>query len=774
MERKINTYMKATAMKCAAFFALILALCACSTTKRLGENDVLYTGVKKINIESMTGEDVPGSVESAVKEPVSVKPNNPLYSPYVRTPFPIGLWAWNHLYTDKKGIKRWLYRTIAKQPVLISDVKPELRVQLVEDILDNLGYFGSHAGYEVTKQRNPKKSRISYDIEVAQPWVYSNIEYPEVQGPVTQAIKDMQAASNIKLGEQYNIDSLTRERVRITNNLREQSYYYFRPEYIEYLADTTIQKFEVDLRMVLAQGVPQAALQPYDIGNISVSLLNDQGMGRPDSTVHNGIKIWFQQPLKIRPRVLARTLTIQPGQPARLSDINNTLTNLNRLGIFRYVNMEVTPLDSLAPGDKMDMRISAAFDQPLEAELEVDFSHKSSSFIGPGAMFSVKNNNFLHGGEVFSVRLNGAYEWQTGNSNAGSSLSMNSYEAGINTSLTFPRLLAPKFAPPNKHSARTTFNMGVNILRRAGFFSMSSFNLGASYDFQTSNTSYHNLTLLKFTYNYTFNKSEKFMEIIPDGSALARSFANQFIPSASYTYTWDKPTGHDKENQIIWSSTATTAGNIISALWALTGKEKPGKIFGSEFSQFVKATSEIRYYKKVGRNDNILAMRFYAGAAHPYGNSDVLPYADQFYIGGANSIRAFTIRSIGPGNFVPDKDNNRGYFDQTGEMKLEANIEFRFGIVGRLKGALFLDAGNIWLLKKDPSRPGGTIGEGNFLKEIATGTGVGLRYDLQFIVLRFDTGIGLHLPYDTGKKGYYNIPKFKEGLGYHLAIGYPF
>ena len=429
-------------MKCAAFFALILALCACSTTKRLGENDVLYTGVKKINIESMTGEDVPGSVESAVKEPVSVKPNNPLYSPYVRTPFPIGLWAWNHLYTDKKGIKRWLYRTIAKQPVLISDVKPELRVQLVEDILDNLGYFGSHAGYEVTKQRNPKKSRISYDIEVTQPWVYSNIEYPEVQGPVTQAIKDMQAASNIKLGEQYNIDSLTRERVRITNNLREQSYYYFRPEYIEYLADTTIQKFEVDLRMVLAQGVPQAALQPYDIGNISVSLLNDQGMGRPDSTVHNGIKIWFQQPLKIRPRVLARTLTIQPGQPARLSDINNTLTNLNRLGIFRYVNMEVTPLDSLAPGDKMDMRISAAFDQPLEAELEVDFSHKSSSFIGPGAMFSVKNNNFLHGGEVFSVRLNGAYEWQTGNSNAGSSLSMNSYEAGINTSLTFPRLLA--------------------------------------------------------------------------------------------------------------------------------------------------------------------------------------------------------------------------------------------------------------------------------------------------------------------------------------------
>lgn len=769
MERKIDIY-----IRIAALGAFMLAASACSTTKRLGGNDVLYTGVKKIDIESVTGEDVPGSVESAVKDPVSVKPNNPLYSPYVRTPFPIGLWAWNYLYTDKKGIKRWLYRTLAKQPVLISDVKPELRVRLVEDILDNLGYFGSRANYELIEQHNPKKSRISYNVEVAEPWVYGNVEYPEVQGPVTRAIKDMQATSNIKLGEQYNIDTLTRERVRITNRLREQSYYYFRPEYIEYLADTVAQRLEVDLRMVLAQGIPQAALQPYDIGDISVSLFNNQGAGRPDSTVYNGMKVWFQQPRKIRPKILARALTVRPGQPARLSDINTTLTNLNRLGIFRYVNMEVTPLDSLKPGDKMDMKISAAFDQPLEAELEVDFSHKSSSFIGPGAMFSVKNKNFFHGGEVFSVRLNGAYEWQTGNSNAGSSLSMNSYEAGINTSLAFPRLLAPKFIPRNRYGARTTFNLGVSLLRRAGFFSMSSFNLGTSYDFQTSRTSYHNLTLFKFTYNHTFNKSDKFMEIIPDSSALARSFANQFIPSASYTYTWNASVGHKKENRIIWSSTAMTAGNIIAGIWSLAGKEKPGKIFGSEFSQFVKLTTEIRYYKKVGSGDNSLAMRFYAGAAHPYGNNDVLPYAEQFYIGGANSIRAFTIRSIGPGDFVPDKHDNRGYFDQTGEMKLEANIEFRFGIVGGLKGAVFLDAGNIWLLKKDPSRPGGTIGEGNFFKEIATGTGAGLRYDLQFLVLRFDTGIGIHLPYNTGKKGYYNIPKFKDGLGYHLAIGYPF
>lgn len=764
-----------------------LALASCSTTKRLGDNDMLYTGVRKITIESVTGEDIPGSVESAVKEPLSVKPNNPLYSPYIRTPFPIGLWAWNSLQTDKrKGIKAWLYRTMAKQPVLISDVKPELRVRLVEDILDNHGYFGARATYEIIQQRNPKKSRVSYRVEMGDPWTYGNVEFPAIQGPVTRAISAMQGSSSIKVGAQYNIDSLMRERVRITNRLREQSYYYFRPDYIEYLADTVVQKQHVDLHMVLAQGIPQAALQPYNIGDISVTLLNSQGFGRPDTTSYNGIKIRYQQPRKIRPKVLARALTIEPGKPARLSDINTTLTNLTRLGIFRYVNLEVSPLDSLKPGDRMDMNISAAFDQPLEAEFEVDFSHKSSSFIGPGAMFSVKNKNAFHGGEVFTVRLNGAYEWQTGNSSTGGTPSMNSYEAGLNTSLAFPRLIAPRFIPRGKHGARTTFNLGVNILRRASYFSMSSFNMGMAYDFQTSPTSYHNLTLFKFTYNHTFNKTDQFRDILASRPFLALSFDDQFIPSASYTYTLNKPAGREEADKILWSSTITSAGNIFAGIWSLAGKKKPGELFGSEFSQFVKLTSDFRYYKKIGKRDNTLAVRFFAGIGHPYGNSEVLPYTEQFYIGGANSIRAFTIRTIGPGNYNPEESGNeetgqtenlRG-FDQTGNIKLEANVEFRFGIAGGLKGAVFLDAGNIWLLKDDPdrqdgkNRDGGKIGSGNFFKSIATGTGAGLRYDLSFLLIRFDVGIGLHLPYDTGKKGYYNIPSFEPG--YHLAIGYPF
>lgn len=168
--------------------------------------------------------------------------------------------------------------------------------------------------------------------------------------------------------------------------------------------------------------------------------------------------------------------------------------------------------------------------------------------------------------------------------------------------------------------------------------------------------------------------------------------------------------------------------------------------------------------------------RLSAGVIYGYGNAEnhTTPYSEQFYIGGANSLRAFTIRSVGPGRFRPDPDNRYGYIDQTGDLKFEANLEYRFPIFGSLYGATFLDAGNIWLINNDPQRHGGQMKWGRFFRDLALGTGLGIRYDLDFIVLRVDCGIGLHIPYETGKKGYYNIPQFKDALGIHLAIGYPF
>ena len=202
-------------------------------------------------------------------------------------------------------------------------------------------------------------------------------------------------------------------------------------------------------------------------------------------------------------------------------------------------------------------------------------------------------------------------------------------------------------------------------------------------------------------------------------------------------------------------------------------KEKNKNLMGNPFSQFAKLSTELRYTFNISRRQS-LAMRVMGGIAYAYGNASVVPYSEQFYVGGANSIRAFTIRSIGPGRYHSDEDNQYSYIDQTGDVKFEANIEYRFNIFGDLHGAVFLDAGNVWLVRPDEARPGAEFTLKKFYENIALGTGFGLRYDLDILVLRLDMGIGLHAPYDTGKDGYYNIPSFGKGLGFHFAIGYPF
>ncbi|WP_295939116.1 BamA/TamA family outer membrane protein [uncultured Alistipes sp.] len=762
-----------------------LVLSGCSTTKRLGRDEVLYTGVKKIEVEPTTDEKVPGFVESAVKDPLSVKPNNPLYSPYIRTPLPIGLWVWNYFYTEKeKGFKHWIYSKLAKKPVLISDVKPELRTELVRDILDNRGYFGSTSSYELHPKKNPKKARLSYSVQVPRSWHYSSIEFPPVVCDVTGQIDELCKESLLQVGGRYDIDTLTDERVRITNAMRNRSYYYFRPEYLEYQADTTRERFKVDMRMRIAPGMPDAARKQYRFGNIEISLFNPTG-GEMDSTTYRNINIHYQKPLKIRPKVLARALRITPGAPSRIDSINATLNNLTKLDIFRYVNLGVPPLDSLKGRDSIDLLISAAFDSPMQAELEVDFSSKSNSYIGPGLILGLKHKNIFHGGEVLGLHFNGAYEWQTGNkSQEQNAKRINSYELGFTASLAIPRLLAPRFIKKfeDRYTAHTNFQLGVNLLNRPKFFNMLSLNGSMGYDFRTSEQSTHNLTLVKVVYNHLLRTTDEFDKIMQENPIMALSFQNQLIPSTSYTYTFDRKYGMLKSNRIVWQSSITSAGNILYSLYEIFGSKGQKKIFGTPFSQFIKGTTELRHYIQIGQH-NTLAYRVFAGAGYAYGNAEVLPYNEQFTIGGANSIRAFTIRSLGPGSYTytrDDADRTYGYFDQTGDLKLEANVEFRFGIMGALKGAVFVDAGNIWLLKDDPDRPGGVITLKRFWDNIALGTGLGLRLDLNFLVVRADLGIGIHSPQrnldpDTYRQGYYNMPKkFWKSTGFHLAIGYPF
>lgn len=758
------------------FFIILLA--SCSTTKNLPEGEVLYTGIHKLEIvnedKSNEGKEALTEIEAALSYP----PNNALLgSSSIRIPFPFGLWVYNAFVNKKGKMSKWIFDKLAAKPVLINTVNPNVRTQVAANLLREYGYFKGSTSYDVeTDPKDPKKAKINYRIEMNKAYTYDSIAYVRLRHRIDTLLQHTYDNRLIKKGDNFNVVQLEAERQRIASLLRNNGYYYFRPEFITYQADTLLQPGKVALRVSTQPGLPRNVLRPWKVGNISV-FLNGYNNEIPTDSIHyKDITIFYEGKLRVRPNVLYNQLRLHTGDIYSQELQEKTQTNFANLGIFRYSEMQYTPKDSSRRCDTLNLQINTVYDLPLDGELELNVTTKSNNQTGPGAVFSVTKRNIFGGGETFGVSLRGSYEWQTGKRVTGSSSAINSWELGISGTLTYPQILFPKlFKRDLDYPSSTAFRIYIDQLNRAKFFKMLAFGGSAAYEYQPSATSHHSITPFKLTYSLLQRTTAEFDSIVTVNPALRQSLENQFIPAIGYTYTYDDSPITTKKNHLWWQSSITQAGLIIDAIYAATGKgfnQQDKKLFGNRFAQFIKATSEIRYNYNLGEKQHLVG-RLMAGVAYSYGNATTTPYSEQFYIGGANSIRAFTIRSIGPGSFRPT-DSQYGYLDQTGDIKFEANLEYRFPILGDLFGAAFLDAGNVWLIREDENRPGGQLKWGRFWKDLALGTGIGLRYDLSFLVIRLDWGIGLHVPYDTGKKGYYNIPKFRDGTGIHLAIGYPF
>lgn len=773
-------------MKRSALHTMIYALavaclaCACSTTRRIPEGEILYTGVNRFEVEARDPQQkLPSAMVSQVKEAGNVPPNNPMpfMSPYVRTPFPLGLWVYNNMSDSAGGLKGWIYRKLAKDPVLVSTVKPDLRVKMMESILDNNGYFGSSASYSVTRdKKNPKKARIGYDVQVGEPYLIDSLIYFRPGDRSVFHYIDSLALRDpyLKTGHRFSTDSLAVARTRITNSLRNRGFYYFRPEYIEFLADSTITRHRIALKLSLAEGTPDIALRQWVMGDVTVRVMRNskRDAGTPDTVSDPKATMIVMRPARLKDSLIPSCITFRKGRLFSVRNMDRTQTRLSRLGIFSTIDMNVYPADSMMADNRLNVDIDCRFDKPMEAGIEVNATSKSNSYIGPGLVFSLTNRNIFGGAEQLAVKLKASYEWQTGH---GRSSVFNSYEFGINASLAFPRLLAPRFIPRTQRELNwTRINLDADLLNRPHYFKMAQFGAGISYEWRATRNTLHQFTPLKITYTKLMHTTHEFDSIMSANPAVAESFRSQYIPMLSYTYTLDKFLERERVNGINFTATLSEAGNIFSGIYAMCGVKGEKKLLGTPFSQFIKGQAQLVYSRRLFKGkDQWIVSRVLIGAAHAYGNSREVPYSEQFYIGGANSIRAFTVRSIGPGSYRAPDDQINGYFDQTGTFKFEVNSEYRFPIYKFLHGAVFLDAGNIWLLKDDPNRPGGKLRGKTFLRDIALGTGVGLRADLGMIVIRGDLGYGLHAPYDNGTRHYFNIP-FKHAFAFHLAIGYPF
>ena len=483
--------------------------------------------------------------------------------------------------------------------------------------------------------------------------------------------------------------------------------------------------------------------------------------------------------MEIRPEVILASVFLQPGEIYLRREHSMTLNRLMSLGTFKFVQVRFAASDTAAGLLDVEIQLTAMTKRSLRAEM--DLVSKSNNFAGPRMNISLQNRNTFGGAEQLNFTMAGSFESQLG----GKERNLFSYSVNPQVELLFPRILAPfKVERPNSaYIPKTRLSLSYNFLKRVNYFNMNTFQFLYGYRWKESVKSEHELNPVGISYTALGNRSEAFNTLLDANPVLRSSYEEMFIAGSNYAFTYNEQLGSSKQMQYYLGLTAEAAGNLFSLASLATGREvsgdDPAKVLGSVYSQFAKVSVDGRGYLKVGERDKF-AFRMYAGVAKAYGNSSVLPYSRQFFSGGPNSIRAFQINSVGPGTYFDEQDEI-GYFQLGGDVKLELNAEYRFTIYNIFKGAVFADAGNVWLQRSNPASGGDHFAITRVMDELAVGAGTGLRLDVSFFVLRFDVAVPLRKPWlEEGSRWVMQEPGFgdggwlRENTVLNVAIGYPF
>lgn len=775
----------------------VLGLSGCSAKKYLQEGQKYYEG-SEIKFETKSRIGGKKRIEQDLLALVPQQPNTKILG--MRP----GLWLYfrQRDATKKKGLKAFIRRKFGQVPVYISDLEPDKTAELFAGQLQNDGYFKSEVTWK--KKESKTAGKIVYTVLLQAPYRLREVNFPNPKDSVySRIIRSIKTNSLVKAGQRYELARLQAEQARIETEVKDFGIYYFDDRYLLYEADSTVGEKEIDLDLKMEPGIPDKGKWIYRISEIDIYpqfTLNDDTTTLKTNRIVVDSMNYHDRSRKFRANVITRVINLRKNNVYSRTDHTLTLSHLMDLGVFKFVNIQYDEVSKDTALLRAKIFLTPLKRNSIRAEFQT--VSKSNSFVGPGLDLTFTNRNFFGGAELLQVKLNTSYEVQISKRISGP---LNSFELGMESSLTVPRFISPFRIDysSRKYLPKTDFRIGYSLQSRVGYFRLNSFNLSAGYLWRESEAKSHALYPIDVNYIQTGSSSPEFDDILESNPFLKNSFADQFIVGTRYSYTLNTQLKPDlvsefrerklKTHSIYFNGNVHLAGNVLHAIQKgfHSNEVDTFRLFGAPYSQFVRGDIDFRHYWQLDSKTKV-ASRIVIGSGYALGNSSVMPYIRQFSVGGSNSVRAFPARSIGPGTYYifaePELDGEGSsgeqetlpvFIDQRGDIKLEGSVELRFDIIKVFKGAVFADAGNIWLWRED-EREGGKISKG-FLSELAVGTGVGFRLDMNFFVLRLDIAFPLRKPwYEEGNRWVFDEIDFRspgwraENLIYNLAIGYPF
>lgn len=760
-------------LKLFGIYLVLLLVLGCSSTKHLPEGELLYTGAKIIVEDTAILRKDRKELQVKLEDLVRPKPNKKF----------LGLRPKLFFYNlagqvkKEKGFWYWLKFKVGEPPVLFSQVDMDYNKSVLQNFSENNGYFNTTTAADSLKKG--KKASVNYTVRPGKQYIIRSILFPTDSTKIGSAVSQTQSRSLLKIGNSYNLEVIKTERVRIDTRLKEKGFFYFNADYLKVQVDSTVAKYQVDLIVKVKNETPQIAKNDYKINKIIVypnfSVNNDSLSVKSDSSVvkYNDLLIIDKKKL-FKPRIFDRALYFKKGDLYNRTNHNLSLNRLVNLGTFKFVKNEFRVSDTL--GNFLD---AYYYLTPLDRKsirVEVLAKTNSANYTGTELNINWSNRNTFRGAELLTITAFGGLEVQVSGQNNG----FNVYRFGAEANLIWPRFISPfKLNPSSGFVPKTKATLGYEYQNRTQLYSLQTLKASFGYLWKENIRKEHQLKVTEITFASPQNVTDLYQSQIVLNPSLNKVIEKQLIFGPTYSYTYTNTTENRKRNTFYFKSSLDLAGNMAGLLsGANIKKGDTTKVFGIPFSQFIKLETDFRHYYKLSKNSQI-ASRVVLGAGFAYGNSNEMPFIKQFFIGGTNSLRAFQARSLGPGTF---RDTNSTTFlpDQSGDIKLELNSEFRTKIYSVVNGALFVDAGNIWLMNTNNDKPGSKFSK-EFLKELAVGIGAGLRFDFNFLVLRTDLAFPLRKPFlPDGERWVLNQISLgnstwrRENLVFNLAIGYPF